>query len=280
MSSNSADTSTPSDEELRKLLKPNPSNDDILQLVPAFFPDATQVKIFKELESYDDRNYWIKVDNGVDYLVKVHNGVESKDAKKAMDGGKQDSVIHFQYALMKALLADKDMNDTGISASCPIFAPGKNEALMIQSLPVVSASHSPADLVVSVYQWVPGIPMANLNVLPVECLADAGRLLGKVKQQWELFLQLEDLPAAQRYHQWDGKNTSDLRNWVQYIQSEERRAMIESIITAFETELIKSGVAETLRKGMNHGDFNDANILMDDSFKVTGVIDFGDAVER
>jgi len=31
---------------------------------------------------------------------------------------------------------------------------------------------------------------------------------------------------------------------------------------------------------MNHGDFNDANILVDEDFHVSGVIDFGDSVER
>lgn len=56
--------------------------------------------------------------------------------------------------------------------------------------------------------------------------------------------------------------------------------MVESVLKAFDQELIQSGVADSFRIGINHGDYNDANILMNSSFEVTGVIDFGDSVER
>ena len=272
-----------SDEELRKLLKPNPSNEEIIQLVKQKFApssDCSSVEIIKELDSYDDRNYWMKI-AGEEFLVKVHNGVESKDAYAAMEHDQQDSVIHFQYAIMKAL------GDNGIAASCPIFPKdqiGNNndnqKKMLAVDLPVVSASHSPCTLIVSVYTWVPGTTMASLQVLPIECLADAGRFLGQVHHQLGKKLSSKDLPAAKRYHQWDGKNTSDLKGFLHCIENDARRTMIQSILDAFDKDLIQSGVADKLRKGINHGDFNDANILMNDKFKVTGVIDFGDSIER
>ena len=105
-----------SDEELRKLLKPNPSNEEIIQLVQKKFASSPNdvVEIIKELDSYDYRNYWMKI-AGDEFLVKVHNGVESKDTYSAMEHNRQDSVIHFQYAIMRAL------GENGIAASCPIF---------------------------------------------------------------------------------------------------------------------------------------------------------------
>ena len=56
--------------------------------------------------------------------------------------------------------------------------------------------------------------------------------------------------------------------------------MVESVIGSFREELIDSGDAEELPVGLIHADFNDANILLDEQCRVSGVIDFGDTVER
>jgi Ser/Thr protein kinase RdoA (MazF antagonist) len=117
-------------------------------------------------------------------------------------------------------------------------------------------------------------------MIPIECLADAGRFLGKLDVCLSS-LSTEKLQAAKRYHQWDGKNTCDLQNFVQYITDDRKRSMVESVIDCFRTELIDTNVAESsFTKSLIHGDFNDANFLVDDDFCVTGVIDFGDSVER
>jgi Ser/Thr protein kinase RdoA (MazF antagonist) len=67
---------------------------------------------------------------------------------------------------------------------------------------------------------------------------------------------------------------------VNAIDNEKRRAMVESVIDAFEERIIRTGLSQQFRKGILHGDYNDANILIDQDFNVSGVIDFGDSVER
>ena len=195
------------DEERRKLLKPDPSNDEVLAIVKESFAKGKdcQVEIVKELDSYDDRNWWMRI-GGADYLVKIHNGVESGDAVNAIEAKKQDSVIHFQYAVMKAL------KENGIASSFPVhLLEDPNRDPFVKSLPVLSKEHSPSNLVVSVYTWVQGITMSSLPVLPIECIADAGQFLGKFHQKLEN-LSSKDFPAAARYHQWDSKNTKDLKS--------------------------------------------------------------------
>ena len=88
------------------------------------------------------------------------------------------------------------------------------------------------------------------------------------------------LIPARRYHQWDGKNTSDLRRFTDYIADSRRRDLVLSIIDAFESEIVATRAADKFRIGIIHGDFNDANILVDDQLSISGVIDFGDSVER
>jgi Ser/Thr protein kinase RdoA (MazF antagonist) len=139
--------------------------------------------------------------------------------------------------------------------------------------------------------------MADMKLLPLECLADAGRLLGKIDKSLDLLtphklrqdqqqqhdeLNLDEslLTAARRFHQWDGKNTAELRSFTHCVTDDKRRRLVESVIDAFSSTLLETGVAKEFRKGINHGDFNDANVLLDGDFQVTGVIDFGDSVER
>jgi Ser/Thr protein kinase RdoA (MazF antagonist) len=267
----------PSDEEMRKLLKPNPSEDQVVAALKESYAESGQeVKIVKELESYDDKNFWVEI-NGTPFLAKVHNGVESKDFLKLWkeESAFNKSVIHLQNAIMEHL------NNHGISSSKPqkpIVGDSPTPA-SVHSLPVVSAEHSPCELVVRLLAWVPGRTMESFKTLPLETLADAGRFLGKLSHTLSS-LESDEFVAAKRYHQWDGKNTQDLKNFVDCIKDPRRRSMVESVVQAFTTDLIDSKVAEQFPKSLIHGDFNDANILLDDDCLVSGVIDFGDSVER
>lgn len=140
--------------------------------------------------------------------------------------------------------------------------------------------------------------MSDMKLLPLECLADAGRQLGKINKaldrlyptiSYEKVVQQNTnadsidsslLNAARRFHQWDGKNTAELAKFTHCIADPKRRLLVESVIDTFCSTLLESGVSKEFRKGVNHGDYNDANVLVDDDFHATGVIDFGDSVER
>jgi Ser/Thr protein kinase RdoA (MazF antagonist) len=232
--------------------------------------------VVRELDSYDDKNLWISID-GTNYLAKVHNGVESKDLVDVLSSNNyQTSVIHLQNAMMMQLNQHgitTNQPQSPINASCPTPA-------SVHNLPVLSKEHSPCPLVVRLLGWVDGTPMSSFDMLPIEALADAGRFLGEMSKCLSS-LPTNELLAAKRYHQWDGKNTLDLRDFVQYIDDDRRKAMVSSVIDAFQTELMDTNVAEEFfQTALIHGDFNDANFLLDDKFCVSGVIDFGDSVER
>lgn len=291
-------STTPTDEELRKLLKPDPTVEQVVECIrQSFVPlrddcDAVDIRIVKELDSYDDKNLWLSI-NGVDFLAKVHNGVESKDLIHRLDDGGGSaslssytaSAIHLQNAMMMHL------NQHGIVTNDPQMAVQKggnnNESSdilptpgAIHSLPVVSKALSPCPLVVRLLGWVPGRPMSSFPMIPIEALANAGIFLGKLSTCLSK-ISPNELAASKRYHQWDGRNTLDVRDFLQYVEDDRKRGMVASVLDAFQTELIDTKVAETsFTKALIHADFNDANFLLDGNFCVSGVIDFGDSVER
>mmetsp|Transcript_27678 Transcript_27678/g.60951 ORF Transcript_27678/g.60951 Transcript_27678/m.60951 type:complete len:442 (-) Transcript_27678:55-1380(-) len=288
MSNNDADSSSnnnSSEEEiLRKQLKPDPTADQVIDAVRTYFyngKEGVDIKLKKELDSYDDRNFWITVD-GINYLAKVHNGVESRDLiqylqKDNESSGYQKSAIHLQNAIMTHL------NDCGISTNKPQEPTIHNTSstpVVVVSLPVHSKEDSPTPLVLRLLGWVNGRPMSDFQMLPIECLADAGRFLGNLSVALSSLPDVDQLDAAKRYHQWDGKNTVDLRDFVKYVTDDRRRSIVESVIDAFQKDLIDSKVAEqSFEKSLIHADFNDANFLLGGDFCVSGVIDFGDSVE-
>lgn len=283
MPENPAAPASSSEEEiLRKKLKPDPSAEQVLDAVRTLFYDDRQdvdIRLKKELESYDDRNFWITVD-GTNYLAKVHNGVESRDLIQYLDGGGdfQKSAIHLQNTIMTHL------NSSGISTNQPQLPSNHREGttpVAVVSLPVHSKEDSPTPLVVRLLGWVEGRPMSDYSMLPIESLADAGRFLGNLSTALSKLPNADKLEAAKRYHQWDGKNTCDVRDFVQYVTDDRRRSIVESVIGTFQKDLIDSKVAETtFAKSLIHADFNDANFLLGDDLCVSGVIDFGDSVER
>jgi len=107
-------------EELRKLTKPAPSDEDILGILrdvsivhddendSANLPHDNNVQIMKELDSYDDANYLVKI-NGVKYLLKIHNGVESQSyinehSQKANSGGNMMDMSYSSVSLQDDMM--------------------------------------------------------------------------------------------------------------------------------------------------------------------------------
>jgi Ser/Thr protein kinase RdoA (MazF antagonist) len=76
----------------------------------------------------------------------------------------------------------------------------------------------------------------------------------------------------------------DALRYVEHIDDLKRRELVTSVIDTFRQVIVEGGEGEKFRMGINHGDFNDANIIVSDDdhtgTKVSGAIDFGDTVYR
>jgi Ser/Thr protein kinase RdoA (MazF antagonist) len=291
-----------SDEHRRKALKPRVTCEQVEAILRQDYAlPNQQVRVLKELDSYDDVNFQVKIGDAM-YLLKIHNGVESNEYLASIDNINDNNIhtdpssaIHFQCAMMDLLNARQIPTYRPVAPLSPPTASAL--PLTVHTLPVVSSKDSPCRLVVRLLKWIAGVPMSQLAQVPLSGMALAGQFLGRmdhVLDEMNIDSNNNAIPeavdswhasgilrAARRFHQWDGQRALALRSFVSFIPNESRRAMVTSILDAFETNIIQSQVATQLRRGVLHADFNDANIIIQtDPWHVAGVIDFGDSVER
>mmetsp|Transcript_64551 Transcript_64551/g.179095 ORF Transcript_64551/g.179095 Transcript_64551/m.179095 type:complete len:269 (+) Transcript_64551:475-1281(+) len=167
---------------------------------------------------------------------------------------------------------------------CPVPVPTKltNEDMVFLPLPSLRGGH--VRLAVRVLTWVEGRTMSDVGSDEVR-LELAGAFLGGLSRSLEGF----DHAAAHREHSWDLARSLDLRGFTPCISDKRRRKVVESILNAFERELLPVAAEGYLEMGVIMGDYNDANVIFrpneasdagvaSPEWKVGGVIDFGDMV--
>jgi len=299
--------SNQTDEDRRKLLKPKVSTEEALFILNEFYINDDDVssegpsnaEVIRELDSYDDVNFLVKI-CGEKALLKIHNGVESEkyirnhSAKKVKlneDGagdGDCNSIIDLHTAIFDHLAKPKyDLTTcrTMLVKKSACEADG-DRSVCVKELPVVSSQHSPYTLVIRLCSWVDGIPLSSTKYFPLEVLVDAGVYLGRMCHAFDELATSDAsaLELSKRYHAWDGRNLVDVMRYVEHIDDLERRKLVTSVIATFRQVILDGGEGNKFRMGINHADFNDANIIVSDDdhsgLKVAGAIDFGDTVYR
>lgn len=114
--------------------------------------------------------------------------------------------------------------------------------------------------------WLPGERLADAPRSDA-LLANLGRLLGRIDRALESFSH----PAAHRELKWDLARAAWAADYLDYIADAPRRALVEQVLTRFQTE----NPLARVRRSVIHGDANPHNVLVDGD-QITGLIDFGD----
>jgi len=241
-----------SDEERRKELKPVPSVLEAATIAKEHF-GLEKLTLVGQLDSYDDANFRIEDADGGKFTLKVHNGVESGQPK----------VLEAQIGMAAHLKA--------ADIACPAAKPTTGGAPYARcDVRVASgATHSCA---VKLLHWVEGETLVDQGAT-AEKLATAGAYLGRVNAVLDGFSH----EGLDREHAWDLQRTAGAQSFVAQIDDEANRALVQSVIDAFNADVVPAQGA--LRRGPLMSDYNDANIVMtEDGTEVAGVIDLGDVV--
>jgi 4-aminobutyrate aminotransferase-like enzyme/Ser/Thr protein kinase RdoA (MazF antagonist) len=122
--------------------------------------------------------------------------------------------------------------------------------------------------------YVPGVLLAEVNPQTPELLFSLGAFLGQLDASLADFSH----PAAQRDLKWDLARAGWVKEHLDRIEDENRRALIARASHRYEREVIPQ--LPRLRKSVIHNDANDYNVIVNDaksqSRRVVSVIDFGD----
>mmetsp|Transcript_31541 Transcript_31541/g.60804 ORF Transcript_31541/g.60804 Transcript_31541/m.60804 type:complete len:365 (-) Transcript_31541:227-1321(-) len=252
-----------SDEARRKEQKPpSLTPEQVVSLALTKYGVACPSSTVRELDSYDDRNYYLCKASGTDqqpeeaFVLKIHNGVESDNLP----------FLHSQNLALQRLQA------AGLPCptSCGTVDGDLVSTLAEHTLPGLALKRTHA---VRLLTYLPGVLMSECEHTP-EVLKRVGKFIGRM----DVVLQDVDDQALERQHVWDLVHTPSLRDFVEYIENDGRRRLVLDTIAEFELRVLPC--ASLLRRSVIHGDANDQNILMHTgNLAVAGILDFGDMLK-
>ncbi|EGB09999.1 hypothetical protein AURANDRAFT_3563, partial [Aureococcus anophagefferens] len=202
-----------------------------------------RVAAIVELNSYDDQNYKVTAENGAVYVLKVHNGVESRD----------EGLLDAQSQLYERL------RRKGVAAPYPV-----------DSNPLADGD---ATFALRLLEWVDGDLLSSKEITP-GLLATTGAFLGRIRLALDDF----DHAALHRVHLWDGRQFPALASFADGLVDAgcdvDKAADVHRAIANFDA--VVAPAAAQLPLATLHGDFNDANVLV--GAETLGVLDIGDSV--
>src|SRR5690348_13755232 len=105
--------------------------------------------------------------------------------------------------------------------------------------------------------YLPGKALAQSKPHTPALLRNLGAMLGVLDKALLNFSH----PAAQRELKWDVSRAGWIREYLQYIPSPQRRALVERLLTRFETDALP--LLSMLRQSVIYNDANDYNVLVD-----------------
>lgn len=251
-------------------IKPQLNSEDAKKLILDIY--GLEVVKIKELNSYDDKNFYIKVspqhnnqhlasvsEDG--YVFKVTNSLDSHNP----------ALFEAQNLFLEHL------HKKGFNTPQPVADVNK-ETLSIHDMSTFKTEEwkenndtdaNASKHLVRLLTFVPGSICYN-NTYTKEMLYSLGEYLAK------LITALEDFSSAavtERKFIWMLESVPQLKQFVYAVESEEHKEMVNSVIDEFTRTVIP--LMSTLPTGTIHGDYNDQNILVDNN-SVIGLIDMGD----
>ncbi|XP_041745623.1 hydroxylysine kinase [Coregonus clupeaformis] len=235
--------------------KPNLSHLQVSELVKRLF-GLTPSQIHP-LPSYDDQNFHLVVSEGSEYVLKVMNSADSQNP----------TLLELQTHAMTFL------HQRGIPAQTVL----PTTSGQVMSLEDIDCGFGRQKYLVRLLTYLPGTTIAKVPSSP-QILYEAGKMAAKM----DALLQEMEHPQLQVLQRekfiWSLSNIPLLEPYVPLMDGDPVQQVIKSVIQQYKT-CVQPKLG-SFRKCINHGDFNDHNILVqpDDSatYKISGILDFGD----
>ncbi|MFC0805613.1 aminotransferase class III-fold pyridoxal phosphate-dependent enzyme [Ensifer sp. P24N7] len=231
---------------------------DMLKTTPDFTIEEAQALLaqhfgldgsLQPLDSERDQNFKVRTGEGRCYILKIVNGAEPEIESD------------FQTALLKH--AGENAGDLPVPHLQPTLS-GENLATTTRRGTV----HR-----LRLVTWVPGTPLAQSDRSD-GALHSLGRMLGRFDASLKGFMHA----GALRDLDWDIRNAGRSAGRLAYVADLQDRALLQRFLDRFDERVAPR--LPMLRSAVIHNDANDWNVLIDedDHDRISGIIDFGDAL--
>lgn len=206
----------------------------------------------KKLPGFLDLNFYLKSANGEEYILKITRPNADLDN------------VDLQNEVMRHL-EKKDL-----PLDLPKVVPSLKGNLVTTLIDIEKRERT-----IRLYSWVPGRVLAKVNPHTTGLLESWGRASGLLCKGLEGF----DHPAAHEFMAWDVAQVQWIKEHLGVFEDPTQKSIVEYFLQLFESQVLPK--YSNLRKSVIHCDANDYNVLASKDLaeaKVTGIIDFGDAI--
>ncbi|KAM3828071.1 hydroxylysine kinase isoform 1-T3 [Vipera latastei] len=253
-------------QQLLPLSKPAFTEKQAAELVRRIF--GLEVSQLKSLPSYDDQNFHLRAasfpekgESTGDFVLKIINAEDSKNS----------DLIEVQTQIMMFL------NSEGF----PVAMPHLTQDGKVMFLETVDTGSSTQTFAVRLLSYLPGKTVATLPVTP-PILFEIGQMAAQLDK---MLAEKFQHPLIKSLHRgefiWNLTNVPLLKKYIYALGKSEHLNAVEKVIEQFQINIIPK--LSTFRPCINHGDFNDHNILADlvstspnPQYRISGILDFSD----
>ncbi|XP_047442088.1 hydroxylysine kinase isoform X2 [Mugil cephalus] len=237
-----------------KHAQPNLSQSQASELVKRLYGLTTSE--VRSLPSYDDQNFYVAAEGG-EYVLKIMN---TEDSKKP-------DLIELQTYAMSFL------HKNGLPAQTAL----PNTSGQLMTLEEIDCGYGCQKYLVRLLTYLPGTTISKTPLTP-QLLFEAGKTAAKMDKTLEK-MDHPNLRLLERENFiWSLSSVALLDAYIHALDGDPLQELIKSVIRQYETYVVPR--RSNFRKCINHGDFNDLNVLVqpDESggYRITGILDFGD----
>ncbi|KAM8873703.1 hydroxylysine kinase isoform 2-T3 [Spinachia spinachia] len=235
--------------------KPNFSNAQVVEMVARLF-SLTPSEI-RPFPSYDDQNFYVSCMEGGEYVLKIMNSEDSENP----------SMIEVQTFAMSVL------HRNGLPAQTAL----PNAAGQLMSLEEMDCGHGVQKYMVRLLTYLPGTTISKVPLTP-QLLYETGKMAATMDQILQKMVHPNLGLLDREKFVWSLSNVPQLEANLNILEGDPLEEIVKSVIHQYKTSVMPK--RSNFRKCINHGDFNDLNVLvqLDESggHRISGILDFGD----
>ncbi|KAG0724729.1 Hydroxylysine kinase [Chionoecetes opilio] len=250
------------------VIRPVVGGEEAATLVQKIF--GLTVSSIKELNSYDDRNFYIKVEEGNKnphikelcpdgYVLKITNLLDSK--KSEIIAAQVEMMCFLHSRGFKVPKPEKNVTGSHI-----IYAKISGD-----QVGEVGGEH-----IVRLLTFIPGKILCQVPYT-AQLFYEGGVYVARLDNVLKDFT---NEALKQRSFMWCMENVPQVSKFLFAVKDEQRRKLVEEVLQAWQDKVMP--LLPVLERGFIHGDFNEQNIIVHSregdpsTYHIDGLIDFGD----